>query len=106
MYDRIMKLLYVPFAFLVGTVSASVATRIWRRTWRALAHEEKVPRALDHDRSWLEIFIASAIRGMIFGVVRAMFRRAGAAAFSNVTATWPGRQSAKQTPRLAARRSR
>jgi hypothetical protein len=93
MYDRIMKLLYVPFALLVGTVSAFVATRIWRRTWRALAHEEKMPRALDHDRSWLEIVIASAIRGMIFGVVRGMFRRAGAAAFSNVTATWPGRQA-------------
>ena len=106
MYDRIMKLLYVPFAFLVGTVSASVAARIWRRTWRALAHEQKVPRTLDRDRGWLEIVIVSAIRGMIFGVVRALFRRAGAAAFSNVTATWPGRQSTKQTPRFAARRSR
>jgi hypothetical protein len=51
-HDQYASLLYVPFAFLVGTVSASVATRIWRRTWRALAHEEKV----HHDRSWLEIF--------------------------------------------------
>jgi len=95
MYDRIMKLLYVPFAMVVGAISSSVAIKLWRRTWRTLARDDRLPKPLDRDRGWVEIIIASAVRGMIFGVVRAVFRRGGAKAFAHVTATWPGRQSAK-----------
>lgn len=94
-YDRIMKLIYLPFGLVVGTISSTVASKLWRKAWRTAAHEKTLPRILDRDRSWLEILVASAIRGMIFGVVRALFRRGGATAFAHVTATWPGRESGK-----------
>jgi hypothetical protein len=87
-----MRLLYRPFGVLFGTIAAVTAAMLWRRLWRVVAHEDKPPRATDRDRSWRQIVIASAVRGAIFGVVRAVIKRSGATAFANVTGTWPGRE--------------
>jgi hypothetical protein len=39
--------------------------------------------------------IASALKGAVFGVVKASTDRAGATWFAYLTGTWPGKESAK-----------
>jgi hypothetical protein len=90
-----MKIVYKPFSVLVAMVAEAVATNVWRRLWRLLAHEAKPPKATDRDTNWPEIVVASAMRGAVYAVVRAVIKRSGATAFANVTGTWPGRQSAE-----------
>jgi hypothetical protein len=36
------------------------------------------------------VITAAALQGALFGVVKAMFDRAGAKGFERVTGTWPG----------------
>jgi hypothetical protein len=103
-----VKLLYKPFSLAVTLLGQVAAGVVYRRLWRALTHEKETPRAMDQYRSWRQVLVASAIKGAIFGVVRAVSRRSGATGFASLTGTWPGRQSArreKQPSGLPVRKS-
>ena len=90
-----MKLLYKPFGLLVGVIGGIVAARLFKRLWGLVGSEEEAPAATDQDSSWREVMVASAMKGAVFGVVKAAADRAGATGFAEVTGTWPGKESAK-----------
>jgi len=92
-----MKLIYKPFGLLVSVVGGLLAGALFKRVWRALADEDEAPRAKDRDRTWQEVVVAAAIQGAVFGGVKALVDRAGAAGFEGLTGVWPGRTKAKQT---------
>jgi hypothetical protein len=94
-----VKLLYKPFGVLVGGIAAVVAQMLWKRLWRVLGPEARPPRATDRDLSWPQVVGVSAMRGVVFGVVRAVMKRSAATAFADFTGTWPGRQTAERTTR-------
>jgi Protein of unknown function (DUF4235) len=85
-----MKLLYKPFGTLVGVASGLVAGAIFKRIWRALAHEDDAPSAKDKYRSWAEVVSAAAVQGAVFGGVKAAVDRAGAIGYARLTGVWPG----------------
>ena len=89
-----MNLLYKPFGLLMNVLGGLAAAAAYKRLWRALAHEEETPRATDPDRSWRQVIAASAMKGAVFAVVKAVSSRSGAAGFASLTGTWPGQKSA------------
>jgi len=68
-----------------------LASALFSRVWRAIAHEEESPDAMDRDRGWAEILTSAALHGAVFGGVKAVMDRAGAVGFAHATGTWPGK---------------
>lgn len=91
-----MKLLYKPLGLMVSVLGGLVAGAVFRQIWKLLAHEQKAPKAKDHDRTWSEVLAAAAIQGAVFGGVKALIDRAGATGFARLTGVWPGRTETKQ----------
>ncbi|HZQ63857.1 MAG TPA: DUF4235 domain-containing protein [Gaiellaceae bacterium] len=92
-----MKLLYKPFGLLAGVVGGLVAGALFKRIWALVADEEEAPEATDRDRSWREVIAAAAIQGAVFGAVKALVDRGGAAGFARATGVWPGAESRQRT---------
>jgi hypothetical protein len=92
-----MKLLYKPFGLLVGVIGGIVAGRVFRRFWGLLGRAGEAPTATDRDSRWREVIFAAAMKGAVFGVVKATIKRAGATGYAEVTGTWPGKKSAAET---------
>lgn len=84
------KLLYKPFGLVFSVLGGIVAGAVFKRIWRAVAHEEDSPSATDREKSWREVVVAAAAQGAVFGSVKAVIDRAGATGFARVTGIWPG----------------
>jgi hypothetical protein len=85
-----MKFVYQPFGLLISVLGGLLAGAVFKRVWRAIAHEDDTPDAKDRDRGWGEIVAAAAIEGAVFGTVKAVVDRAGATGFERATGVWPG----------------
>jgi hypothetical protein len=93
-----MKLLYKPFGLVVGLIGGLAAKRLFKRLWR-VASDDDAPNATNGDSSWGQVIIASAMKGAVFGVVKAATDRAGASGYAYLTGTWPGKESGEQNPK-------
>ena len=76
-----MKLVYKPFGLLMSVIGGSAAATSFNRLWRLIDSEGQAPKATDQDSSWRQVVVASAMRGAVFGVVKAATDRAGATWF-------------------------
>jgi hypothetical protein len=85
-----IKALYKPLSVLFSVLGGLLAGMLFNSLWRRLAGEPEAPHATERDREWSEVITAAALQGALFGVVKAMFDRAGAKGFERVTGTWPG----------------
>lgn len=72
-----MRLLYRPIGLLFSVVGGLAASAIFKRVWRAVAHEGEAPSPTDASRGWGEIVIAAALEGAVFGAVKAIADRGG-----------------------------
>jgi Protein of unknown function (DUF4235) len=84
------KLIYKPLGLFFSVLGGIVAGALFKRLWRALAHENDAPKATDKNRGWREVVTAAAAQGAVFGGVKAVIDRAGATGFARVTGVWPG----------------
>jgi predicted metal-dependent enzyme (double-stranded beta helix superfamily) len=84
------RILYKPIGLLFSVLGGIVAGAVFKRVWRAAAHEDKAPKATDERRSLGEVVTASAAQGAVFGAVKALIDRAGARGFAWLTGAWPG----------------
>jgi len=87
-----MKTLYKPVGLLFSVLGGILASVIFRKVWEAIANEPDAPDSTDRDRGWGEILLAAAVQGALFGGVKALVDRAGAAGFAKATGTWPGEE--------------
>lgn len=84
-----MKLIYKPFAIIVGLIAGIVSKKVFERVWEAIADED--PRDPDdRDASWAEVIASAAVAGAVVKVVQALVRRGGAKGFERATGYWPG----------------
>lgn len=83
------KALYKPLGMVASIVGGVMASYVFKRVWRLVAHEEEPPRATDKQSGWGEALVAAGVQGLIFGVVKAAVDRAGAAGVAKVTRDWP-----------------
>jgi Protein of unknown function (DUF4235) len=86
----VARLLYKPLGLVVSVLGGIVAGAIFKRVWRAAAHEDEAPEATDERRGWGEVVAAAAAQGAVFGAVKAAIDRAGATGFARLTGAWPG----------------
>ncbi len=88
-----MKLIYKPFAIIVGIVAGIVSKKVFAQVWGAITDED--PRDPDdRDASWAEVIASAAVAGAVVKVVQALVRRGGAKGFERATGYWPGDDAA------------
>ena len=88
-----VKMLYRPFALVVGTAGGLIAARVFREVWmRSTPHHRlRAPTALESQFNARQVMVAAAVQGAVFGLVKAGIDRAGARAFQRWTGEWPGK---------------
>ncbi|MEU6850954.1 DUF4235 domain-containing protein [Actinacidiphila alni] len=83
------KVAYRPVGLLLSVAAGALAGAAFKQTWKVVGHDDDTPDALDEDRGWTEVLVASAVHGVIFAVVKAAVARSGATATRRLTGTWP-----------------
>ena len=84
-----MKLLYKPFALVVGLLAGFASKKLFDLVW-GLFDEEEPPKATTAETTWAKLILATALQAVTFKVVRAAVDRAGAKGFERMTGVWPG----------------
>jgi len=84
-----MKLVYKPFAIIVGLLAGMLGNKAFEKVWGAFADEDPSDPD-DRDATWTEVLISAAVSGVIIKVVQALIRRGGAKGFERATGFWPG----------------
>ncbi|MEZ5073420.1 MAG: DUF4235 domain-containing protein [Solirubrobacterales bacterium] len=84
-----MKLIYKPFAIVIGLIAGLLANKAFERVWGAFTDEDPSDPD-DRDATWTEVLVSAAVGGAILKVVQALVRRSGALAFERATGVWPG----------------
>ncbi len=84
-----MKLIYKPFAIVVGLLAGILSKKVFERIWTAFTDEDPSDPD-DRDATWTEVLISAAASGVIVKVVQALVRRGGAVGFERATGFWPG----------------
>ena len=85
------KFLYKPFAIVAGVVAGKAAGAIFKRIWASLAKQQEMPLALEQQRGWVEVIVAAALKGAVFGGVKAFVDRTFATGYFRRTGVWPGK---------------
>ena len=68
----------------------SAVARIQQRVQEKAARRDDAPTAMQSEYRLREILLASALRGAIVAVVKALVSRGGARGFTKLTGAWPG----------------
>ncbi|WP_412537985.1 DUF4235 domain-containing protein [Longispora sp. K20-0274] len=87
---RAKTLMYKPVGLVGGIAAGAVAGVAFKHVWRLVSGSDSAPDATDRRHGWVEVILAAAVQGAIFGVVKAAVDRAGARGFEKVAGTWPG----------------
>ena len=88
-----MKLLYKPVGILVSILGGMLAGAAFKRVWSFAGSDDgELPKAKDRSRGFTEVVIGAALHGAIFGGVKALADRAGAAGYERATGVWPGKE--------------
>ena len=74
------KLVYKPLGLFFSVLGGILAGALFKRLWRAFAHESDAPKATDKDKGWGDVITAAAAQGAVFG----------ATGFARATGVWPG----------------
>ena len=85
-----MKLIYRPLSLVASALGGLAASMVFRKLWKAVAHEDDAPTADQPDRSWKEVATASALQGAVTGGVGALVSRGTMRGFEKATGVWPG----------------
>ena len=85
-----MKLIYRPLSLVASAVGGLAASMLFRKIWKAIAHEEQAPTADQPDRNWKEVATAAALQGAVAGGVGALVSRGSMRGFEKATGVWPG----------------
>ena len=84
------KLAYRPIGLAAGIVAGLVSGAVFKQVWKAVAHEDDAPSALQSEYRMSEVVLAAALQGAIFAATKAAIDRAGARTFTRLTGSWPG----------------
>lgn len=70
-----------------------LASGIFRKVWKSVAHEDEAPAADKRQYGWREVLPAAALQGAIYGFVKAAVDRGGLKGFEQLTGVWAGQQA-------------
>lgn len=84
------KIAYRPIGLIGSLVASSIAATLFQVVWKKVAGADDAPTAMQSEYRLREIILASALRGAIVAVVKALVSRGGARGFTKLTGAWPG----------------
>jgi hypothetical protein len=84
-----MRLIYKPFAVVLGVVAGFLARQLFSFLWSKIDDEDP-PKPNTQEAEWPKVLGAAAIQGVTFAVTKAAVERAGAQGFTHLTGVWPG----------------
>lgn len=84
------KLLYRPLGLAASVLGGMLASALFKRIWKAVAHEDEAPKAKEGQYSWRQVVPAAALQGAVFGSVKAAVDRGGLKGFEKLTGVWAG----------------
>jgi Protein of unknown function (DUF4235) len=84
------KIAYRPIGLIGSLVASSIAATLFQTVWKKVARQDDAPTAMQSEYRLREVVIASALRGAIVAVVKALVSRGGARGFTKLTGAWPG----------------
>ena len=84
------KMVYRPIGLIGSLAASSIAATLFQVLWKKVAHADDAPTAMQSEYRMREILLASAVRGAMVAVVKALVSRAGARGFTKLTGSWPG----------------
>lgn len=84
------KMVYRPIGLIGSLFASAIAASLFQLIWKKATHAEDAPTAMQSEYSMREVLVASAARGAIVAVVKAVVSRAGARGFTKLTGAWPG----------------
>ncbi len=88
--SKAAKVVYRPIGLIGSLVASSIAATVFQLVWKKVARADDAPTAMQSEYSMREVLVASAVRGAIVAVVKAVVSRAGARGFTKLTGAWPG----------------
>ena len=88
--SKAAKVVYRPIGLIGSLVASSIAATLFQIVWKKVARADDAPTALQSEYRLREILLASALRGAMVAVVKALVSRGGARGFTKLTGTWPG----------------
>ena len=88
--SKAAKVVYRPIGLIGSLVASSIAAAVFQVVWKKVARAEDAPTAMQSEYSMREVLVASAVRGAIVAVVKAVVSRGGARGFTKLTGAWPG----------------
>ena len=85
------KIVYRPVGLATSMLSGIIAGQLFRLVWKkATPGDKDAPGPLETEYPLKEIFVAAAIQGAIYAVVRTAVDRQGARLYQRWTGKWPG----------------
>ena len=84
------KIAYRPIGLIGSLLASSIAAALFQQVWKKVARQDDAPTAMQSEYSMREVIVASALRGAVVAVVKALVSRAGARGFTKLTGSWPG----------------
>ena len=84
------KIVYRPIGLIASLVASSIAATLFQVLWKKVTNADDAPTAMQSEYRLREILVASAVRGAIVAVVKALVSRGGARGFTKLTGAWPG----------------
>jgi len=89
--SKAAKIAYQPWGIASSLIGGLVAGQFFKQAWKyATPGDKDAPGPLETEYDLKEIFIAAAMQGAIFAVVKTAINRKGAALFQRWTGEWPG----------------
>ena len=89
-YD--MKLLYKPFAIVLGLIAGFLARQLFSLIWSKFDDQDP-PRPNTEEANWPKVIGAAALQGATFAATKAVVERGGAKSFHHLTGVWPGEKA-------------
>jgi hypothetical protein len=91
MSSKSAKIVYRPIGLASSMIGGLIAGQIFRLVWKkATPGDKDAPGPLETEYPLQEIFVAAAIQGAIYAVVKAAVDRQGARLYQRWTGEWPG----------------
>ena len=86
-----MKILYKPFALIMGLIGAKLGQSVFKSVWMQLDDSEP-PKPTTSEASVPKVVGAAALEAATIAGVAALVDRYGARAWEYLTGVWPGEQ--------------
>ncbi len=86
-----MKILYKPFALIMGLIGAKLGQSVFKSVWMQLDDSEP-PKPTTSEASARKVVGAAALEAATIASVAALVDRYGAKVWEYLTGVWPGEQ--------------